>query len=49
VKHASTLKEDHTTRRFEKRALRKIFGRKMEEVTKDRMKMDNETLYLYSS
>jgi len=34
VKHASIPREDQTIRRFENRALRKIFGKKMEEVTK---------------
>jgi hypothetical protein len=43
------MREDQTIRRFENRALRKIFGRKMEEVTKDRMKLDNEALYLCPS
>jgi len=43
------MREEQTIRRFENGALRKIFGRKMEEVTKDRMKLDNEALYLYSS
>jgi hypothetical protein len=43
------MREDQRIRRFENRALRKIFGRKIEEVTKDRTKLNNEALYLYSS
>jgi hypothetical protein len=32
---------------FKNRARRKIFGSKVQEVTGDRIKLDNEALYLY--
>jgi hypothetical protein len=44
------LREEHTLMVFENRVLRKIFGRKMDEVTEERRKLHNEELRdLYSS
>jgi hypothetical protein len=45
-----TLREDHRLRVFENRVLRKIFGRKRDEVTGGWRKLHNEELHgLYSS
>jgi hypothetical protein len=44
-----TLREEHLLRVFEKRALRRIFGPKRDEVTRGWTKLHNEELYnLYS-
>jgi hypothetical protein len=41
--------EEHRLRVFENRVLRRIFGRKAEEVRRDRRKLHNEELHnLYS-
>jgi hypothetical protein len=39
-----TLREEHRLRVFESRVLRKIFGRKIDEVTGEWRKMHNEEL-----
>ena len=45
-----TLREEHRLRVFENRMLRRIFGPKRDEVTRERRKLHNEELnYLYSS
>jgi hypothetical protein len=45
-----TLREEHRLRVFENRILRRIFGRKRDEVTGDWRKLHNEELQnLYSS
>jgi hypothetical protein len=45
-----TLREEHRLRAFENRVLRRIFGPKRDEVTRDWRKMHNEELHnLYSS
>jgi hypothetical protein len=45
-----TLKEEHSLRVFENRALRRIFGPKRDEVTGEWRKLHNEELHnLYSS
>jgi hypothetical protein len=45
-----TLREEHRLRMFENRVLRRIFGRKREEVTGEWRKLNNEELHiLYSS
>jgi hypothetical protein len=45
-----TLREEHRLRMFENKALRRIFGRKRDEVTGDWIKLRNEKLRnLYSS
>jgi hypothetical protein len=45
-----TLREEHRLRAFENRALRRIFGPKIDEVTGDWRKLHNEELHnLYSS
>jgi hypothetical protein len=44
-----TLREEYRLRVFEKRVLRRIFGRKMDEVTGGLRKLHSEELYnLYS-
>jgi hypothetical protein len=45
-----TLREEHRLRVFENRVLRRIFGPKRDEVTRDWRKLHNEDLHnLYSS
>jgi hypothetical protein len=45
-----TLREEHRLRVFENRVLRRIFGRKRDEVTGEWRKLNNEDLeILYSS
>jgi hypothetical protein len=45
-----TLKEEHRLRVFENRVLRRIFGPKRDEVTREWRKLHNEELHdLYSS
>jgi hypothetical protein len=45
-----TLREEHRLRVFEKRVLRRIFGPKRDEVTREWRKLHNEELRdLYSS
>jgi hypothetical protein len=45
-----TLREEHRLRVFENRVLRRIFGPKRDEVTRDCRKLHNEELHnLYSS
>jgi hypothetical protein len=45
-----TLREEHRLRVFENRVLRRIFGPKRDEVTREWRKLHNEELYiLYSS
>jgi hypothetical protein len=45
-----TLREEHRLRVFENRVLRRIFGRKRDEVTGEWRKLHNEELHnLYSS
>jgi len=45
-----SLREEHRLRVFENRVLRRIFGPKMDEVTRDWRKLHNEKLHdLYSS
>jgi hypothetical protein len=45
-----TLREEHRLRVFENRVLRRIFGPKRDEVTRDWRKLHNEELHnLYSS
>jgi hypothetical protein len=45
-----TLREEHRLRLFEKRVLRRIFGRRRDEVTGGWRKLHNEELHdLYSS
>jgi hypothetical protein len=39
-----TLKEKHRLRAFEKRVLRRIFGSKRDEVTREWLKLHNEEL-----
>jgi hypothetical protein len=44
-----TLREEHRLRVFENRVLRRIFGPKRDEVTRDWRKLHNEELHnLYS-
>jgi hypothetical protein len=44
------LREEHSLRVFENRVLRRIFGPKNDEVTRERRKLHNEELHdLYSS
>jgi hypothetical protein len=40
-----TLREDHRLRVFENRALRRIFGLKTDEVTREWRKLHNEELH----
>jgi hypothetical protein len=45
-----TLREEHRVRVFENRVLRRIFGPRRDEVTRDWRKLHNEELHnLYSS
>jgi hypothetical protein len=45
-----TLREEHRLRMFENRVLRRIFGRKRDEVTEELRKLHNKELHdLYSS
>jgi hypothetical protein len=45
-----TIREEHRLRVFENRVLRRIFGRKRDEVTGEWRKLHNEELHnLYSS
>ena len=45
-----TLREEYRLRVFENRILRRVFGPKSDEVTRERRKLHNEELnYLYSS
>jgi hypothetical protein len=44
------LREEHRLRVFENRMLKRIFGPKSDEVTRERRKLHNDELnYLYSS
>jgi hypothetical protein len=45
-----TLKEEHRLRVFENRVMRKIFGAKMKQVTREWRRLHSDKLYaLYSS